>query len=82
MNSKLDQAAENHTSVRVSSNPPAQGRLVFKRVDDALDVKIINSGVSYSANEMKVFGELIQILQEEGQLSASGSIPIANLMKM
>lgn len=82
MNKALDQAAENHTSVKVRSNPPAQGRLTYTRVEGVLQMSVTNSGVSYSNDELQAFGEMIQVLQEEGQLNESGTIPIANLMKM
>ena len=82
MNQALDQAAENHTSVKVKSNPPAQGRLTFIRTEEGiLNVNITNSSVAYSKDDMKNFGEMIQILQEEGQLNESGSIPIEQLLK-
>jgi len=82
MNLALDQAAMKHTSVKTSSRPPAQGRLTFSRTEEgSLNVNITNSSVSYTNEEMKTFGEMIQVLQEEGQLSKSGSIPIATLMK-
>lgn len=82
MNQALDQAAEKHTTVKVRSNPPAQGRLTYTRIEGVLNVNITNSSVSYSKDDMQSFGEMIQVLQEEGQLNNSGSIPIANLMKM
>jgi len=71
------------TTVKVSSHPPTQGRLTFSRSEEgSLNVQISNSSVAYSPADMKTFGELIQVLQEEGQLNDSGTIPIANLMKM
>lgn len=83
MDKELDKAAENHTSVKRNASPtPPQGRLVYTRIEDTLDVKIINSSVSYSPDDMKTFGEMIQVLQEEGQLNKNGTIPIANLLKM
>ncbi len=82
MNKALDHAAENHTSVKVKSNPPTQGRLTYTRIEGVLNINITNSSVSYTKEEMKTFGEMIQVLQEEGQLNESGSIPIANLYKM
>ena len=82
MNKALDHAAENHTSVKVKSNPPTQGRLTYARVEGVLQMNVTNSGVSYSNDELQAFGEMIQVLQEEGQLNESGTIPIANLLKM
>ena len=81
MNKALDQAAENHTSVKVKSNPPAQGRLTYTRVEGVLQMSVTNSGVSYSNDELHAFGEMIQVLQEEGQLNESGTIPIELLLK-
>ena len=82
MNKALDHAAENHTSVKVRSNPPAQGRLTYVRTEEGtLNVNITNSSVSYTKEDMRNFGEMIQVLQEEGQLNDSGSIPIELLLR-
>ena len=48
----------------------------------AMKVRVANSGVAYSEAELEAFGEMIQVLREEGQLGDSGTVPIANLMKM
>jgi hypothetical protein len=83
MNKDLDRAAMNHTTLKVSSNPPNPGRIVF-HLDDGghFHVDVTNAGVSYSQKELEAFGEMIMVLKEEGQVGNSGTIPIANLLKM
>lgn len=83
MNKQLDQAAMNHTSVKTSSHPPNPGRVVFHLDEEGhFHVQVTNAGVSYSQQELQTFGEMIQVLREEGQVGNSGTIPIANLLKM
>lgn len=83
MNKELDRAAMNHTSVKVSSNPPNPGRVVFYLdEEERLQIRVTNAGVGYSQEQLEAFGEMIQVLREEGQVGNSGTIPIANLLKM
>ena len=82
MNRALDDAANNHTSCKVSSHAPPQGRIVFEMVEGIMRMQVANAGVAYSRAELDTFGEMIQVLREEGQVGDSGTIPIANLLKM
>ena len=84
MNEQLDQAAMNHTTTRTSTpQPPTQGRMVYHLDDEGrLRMRVTNSSVSYNPEELETFGVMIQVLRAEGQIGDSGSIPIANLMKM
>jgi len=84
MNQALDKAAMSHTSVKTgTAHPPNPGRIVFYLDDNEnFQVQVTNAGVSYSQEELQAFGEMIQVLREEGQVGNSGTIPIANLLKM
>lgn len=84
MNQQLDKAAMSHTTTRTRTpHPPAQGRITYhKDPEGRMQMRVTNSGVSYPNAELEAFGEMIQVLQAEGQLGESGTIPIANLLKM
>lgn len=83
MNKELDRAAMNHNAVKVSSNPPKPGTVVFYLDEkEKFQIRITNAGVGYSPAELETFGEMIEVLREEGRVGNIGSIPIVNLLKM
>lgn len=79
----IDQAAENHTTCKVKSRIPPPGKIVFSKPDGKnLQMSIVNSPIGYPPDVRQGFGEMIQVLQAEGKLFDSGSIPIASLEAM
>jgi len=90
MKSVLAQADENKimgkgltVSCKVTERPPAIGKVVYSKPDGInLQINIVNSPIGYPPDVRQGFGEMIQILQEEGKIGSSGSIAIATLEKM
>jgi len=79
----FDKAALDHTSIKVKSRKPPQGKIVFSKPDGKnLQMNIVNSPIGYPPDVRQGFGEMIMVLQEEGKLFDSGSIPIASLEAM
>ena len=79
----IDQAAENHTTCKVKSRMPPQGKIVFSKPDGVnIQMNIVNSPIGYPPAKRQEFGEMIMVLQAEGKLFDSGSIPIASLEAM
>lgn len=82
MSPSLDQAAANHTTIKVTSRTPPVGRLMYQTKNEVFTVDIVNAGVAYSAEQAEEFYEMLMVLKEEGKIGPSGSMPIANLLKM
>lgn len=79
----LDEAADNHTSVKVKAVPPPIGKIVYSSSDGKnLQINIVNSPIGYPPDKRQSFGEMIQVLLEEGNIPNSGSISIAQLENM
>lgn len=76
----FDQAALEHTSIKVKSIKPPIGKVVFSKPEgQGLQINIVNSPIGYPPDVRRGFGEMIQVLQSEGKIGDSGSIPIASL---
>jgi len=79
----FDRAALDHTSIKVKSRTPPTGKIVFSKPDGKnIQMNIVNSPVGYPPAVRQSFGEMIMVLQAEGKLFDSGSIPIASLEDM
>jgi len=82
-NNSFDKAALEHTSIKVTSIKPPQGKVVFSKPEgQALQINIVNSPIGYTPDVRRGFGEMIQVLQAEGKIGDAGSIPIASLEVM
>lgn len=79
INAKLDTAAVNHTSCKMTSRNPPAGRIVFRKVNGELNINIMNSPVGYPPATLQGFSEMVQVLQAEGKIPESGSILISQL---
>lgn len=84
MDKELDQAAENHTTVKRSITPaPMLGRLTYSiDENDTLQIQVTSSSIAYTPDQLQDFGEMIQVLQEEKRLFKDGSILVDHLLKM
>jgi hypothetical protein len=82
MDSELDKAALKHTSIKVKSRPPSVGKIVFNKIHGNTEINVVNSSVGYSTEQLKGFGEMVQVLQIEGKLGEAGSISISQLENM
>ena len=78
----FDNAALNHTSIKVKSRQPPEGKIVFSKPNGVMQMNIVNSPIGYPPDKRQAFGEMIQVLQAEGKLGDAGSIPIAQLEAM
>jgi len=79
----FDKAALEHTTIKVKSIKPPQGKIVFSKPEGkGLQINIVNSPIGYPPNVRQGFGEMIQALQAEGKLGDAGSIPISSLEAM
>ncbi len=79
----FDKAALDHTSIKVKSRKPPEGKIVFSKPDGVnMQMNIVNSPIGYPPDKRKEFGEMIQVLQAEGKLGDSGSIGIKQLEAM
>jgi len=79
MDSALDRAALNHSSVKVKTRKPPVGKIVFNKIHGNTEINIVNSPVGFSREQLQGFGEMVQVLQEEGKIGDAGSIPISQL---
>jgi hypothetical protein len=79
MNSALDKAALNHTSLKVKARTSPVGKIVFNKIHGNTEINVVNSSVGFSQDQLQGFGEMIQVLQEEGKLGEAGSISISQL---
>ena len=82
MDSALDKAALSHTSLKVKTRKPPVGKIVFNKIHGNTEINIVNSPVGFSPEQLQGFGEMIQVLQEEGSLGEAGSISIIQLEAM
>lgn len=78
----FDKAAIDHTSIKVKSFPRPIGKVVYSKTEKGLQINIVNSPIGYPAEKRQAFGEMIQVLQEEGKIGPAGSIPINSLELM
>ena len=79
----FDKAALDHTSIKVKSRTPPTGKIVFSKPDGVnIQMNIVNSPIGYPPAARQGFAEMIMVLQEEGKLFDSGSIPISSLENM
>jgi len=79
----FDKAALNHSSIKVKERLAPVGKIVFSKPDGHnLQINIVNSPIGYPPETRQSFGEMIQILQEEGKIGDAGSIGIAQLEVM
>jgi len=79
----FDRAALEHTTIKVKSRKPPQGKIVFSKPDGKnMQINIVNSPIGYPPEKRQGFGEMIQVLQAEGKIANSGSISIAQLENM
>ena len=69
-------------TVKVSNRPPPVGRVMYRTINKVFTVDIVNSGVAYLPAQAEEFYEMLMVLKEEGKIGESGSMPIANLLKM
>lgn len=82
-NSSFDKAALEHTSIKVKSIKPPQGKVVFSKPEgQELQINIVNSPIGYPPDVRRGFGEMIQVLQAEGKIGEAGSILISSLETM
>lgn len=79
---QIDHAAENHTTCKVKSVNPPQGKIVFSKPEGIMQMNIVNSPVGYPEHKRQEFGEMIQVLQAEGKLGDTGFITISQLEAM
>lgn len=83
MSIELDRAATNHTTTRVKKSEPVPARISFLKLSNGhTDVSILNASRLYSRKELDSFGEMLQVLQSEGKVGASGSLLVAQLEAM
>ena len=82
MGTELDHAADSHTSFKVKSRKPPEGKIVFSKPDGVMQMNIVNSPIGYPPARRQEFFEMIQVLQAQGKLSESGSIGISQLESM
>jgi len=79
----FDKAALEHTTIKTKSRQPPVGKIVFSKLEGGkFQMNIVNSPIGYPADKRQAFGEMIQVLQAEGKLGDSGSIPINTLENM
>jgi len=78
----FDRAALNHTSIKVKSRQPPEGKIVFSKPNGVMQMNIVNSPIGYPPEKRLEFGEMIQVLQAEGTLGEAGSIGIRQLESM
>ena len=79
----FDKAALEHTTIKTKSRTPPIGKIVFSKPDGVnFQMNIVNSPIGYPPERRQAFGEMIQVLQAEGKLGESGSIPINSLENM
>lgn len=79
----FDKAALEHTTIKTKSRMPPIGKIVFSKPDGVnFQMNIVNSPIGYPPDKRRDFGEMIQVLQAEGKLGESGSIPIITLENM
>jgi len=81
-NPVLDTAAKEHTSFKVTSRKPPEGRIVYRKINDVLNINITNSPVGFSPARLQEFSEMVQVLQSEGKILESGSILISQIDAM
>lgn len=82
VNSKLDTAAKTHTTVKLTSRKPPEGRIVYRKINDELNINVTNSPVGFSPARLREFSEMVQVLQAEGKIPESGSILISQIDAM
>lgn len=78
----FDKAALEHTTIKVKERQPPQGKIVYSKPNGVFTMNIVNSPIGYSPDQRKSFAEMILVLQEEGKINESGSIPISSLETM
>jgi len=79
----FDKAALIHTSIKVKARQAPVGKVVYSKPDGHnLQINIVNSPIGYPPATRQSFGEMIQVLQEEGKIGDAGSIGIAQLEAM
>jgi len=79
----FDAAAINHTSIKVKSRKPPEGKIVYSKPDGKnMQMNIMNSPIGYTPEQRTNFAEMIMVLQAEGKLFDSGSIAISTLEAM
>lgn len=79
----FDKAALEHTSIKVKSIKPPQGKVLFSKPEgQGLQINIVNSPIGYPPDVRRGFGEMIQVLQAEGKIGDAGSILISSLETM
>jgi len=78
----FDKAALDHTSIKVKSRQPPEGKIVFSKPNGVMQMNIVNSPIGYSPDKRVEFGEMIMVLQAEGTLGEAGSIGIKQLESM
>jgi len=81
-NPVLDTAAKKHTTVKMTSRKPPQGRIVYRKINGELNINITNSPVGFSSARLQEFSEMVQVLQSEGKILESGSILISQIDAM
>lgn len=78
----FDKAALDHTSIKVKSRKPPEGKIVFSKPNGIMQMNIVNSPIGYPPDKRQDFAEMIMVLQAEGTLAESGSIGIKQLEAM
>lgn len=79
MDSELDKAALKHTSFKVKTRTPPEGKIVFFKINGNTEINVVNSPVGFSQDQLHGFGQMIQVLQIEGKIGDAGSIFISQL---
>lgn len=82
MKTERDNAAANHTSFKVTSRKPPEGRIVYRKINGELNINVMNSPVGFSPARLQEFSEMVQVLQAEGKILESGSILISQIEDM
>ena len=85
--SAIQQADENQkTGVCVAGLrkhvPPPEGKIVYNKINGNTQINVVNSPRGYNPTQLKEFGEMVEVLQEEGKLPTSGSVLISAIGKM
>ena len=82
MKTERDKAAKAHTSFKVKSRQPPQGRIVFRKINGELNINITNSPVGFPPARLQEISEMVQVLQSEGKILESGSLLISEIDAM
>lgn len=85
--SAIQQADENKkngqcVSNKVRARAPMEGKIVFNTLNGKSQITVVNSSTGFTPDRLQEFGEMVQILQEEGKLPSNGSVLVSAIGNM